>query len=289
MYLQGVRFEDGHVASDPVLVRQRHEKLAGGVAIGSPPAFWYPKGHPYHRLFKSKAGTAVLNAMLQQMLVKEVTSPCIYRIGGCRRLLDNHPRLIMAITRSTAVMFTYCRRNTDKNTTTSLAKHGTGDVSAEMWFQLLQALLEEDFLEHPGRAAPGQQYDYAAHMDLVSLPMFFITGDKDFANAGAIKRFGYEGVSSHVKEYVNLPGYGHTDLLMGLTAEQDGLPDDLRMDEDAHREVRTPLRIISARPLRGVIGPRCSPADCPTRQSPRSTPVSSTSASAGCRSGAAPS
>lgn len=141
MYLQGVRFEDGHVASDPVLVRQRHEKLAGGVAIGSPPAFWYPKGHPYHRLFKSKAGTAVLNAMLQQMLVKEVTSPCIYRIGGCRRLLDNHPRLIMALTRSPAVMFTYCRRNTDKDTTTSLAKHGTGDVSAEMWFQLLQALL----------------------------------------------------------------------------------------------------------------------------------------------------
>ena len=223
MYLQGVRFEDGHVVSDPVLVRQRHEKLAGGVTIGSPPAFWYPKGHPYHWVFESKAGKAAINAALQQMLVKEVTSPCL-RMGWPRSLMDNHPRLVMAVKRTPAMMFTYCRRNADKDATTSLAKWGTGDVSAGMWVQLLQAMLEQDFLEHPGRAEPGEQYDYATHMGLVSLPIFFLTGDKDFTNAGGIKRFGYDGVSSHVKEYVSLPSYGHTDLIMGITAEQDVYP-----------------------------------------------------------------
>jgi hypothetical protein len=91
-------------------------------------------------LADSRPGRAVINAMMQKMLVKEVTSPCVYGIGGPKRLLDDHPRLVMAITRS------------------------------------------------------------------------------------AIKRFGYDGVSSHIKEYANLPGYGYTDLLMGRTARHDVYP-----------------------------------------------------------------
>ena len=224
MFLQGVRFEDGHVVSDPALVRRHHEQLAGGVTIGSPPAFWYPKGNPYYLLFKSKPGAAVINAGIQQMLLKEVTAPRIVGIGGMGNALDGHPRAVMALSRTPFVISTYCRRNTTKDATTCLALFGQGDASAGMYVQLFQAIAEGTFLEHPGRAEPGQQYDYTDNMDLVSLPLLFLTGNYDFANPGAIKRFGYERVSSDIKQYVNLPGYGHTDLLMGRNAAEDVYP-----------------------------------------------------------------
>jgi pimeloyl-ACP methyl ester carboxylesterase len=224
MYLQGVRCEDGGVVSDETLLRERHEKLAGGIAMGSPPAFWYPAGHPYHLVFASRPARAVLWQLLSEMLRKECVSPRIFRPGGAKRFLDGRPRLQMAISRTPFMIPTYCRKNTDKDATTSLVRWGTGDVSAGMWVQLLQGLLEDEFLEHPGRAEPGRQYSYTAGMGLISLPMFFVTGDKDFANPGAIRRFGYDAVSSDVKDYLNLAGYGHTDMLMGRNAETEVYP-----------------------------------------------------------------
>ncbi|MHB8895567.1 MAG: alpha/beta fold hydrolase [Candidatus Geothermincolia bacterium] len=221
MFLQGIRYEDGRVVSDPELVRERHEKLTGGITIGSPPGFAYSKGDPYYMVFKSRAGTAVLNALKQEMLRRELTSPCVPRLGGNKGTLDNHPRVVMALSRNPLVTFTYCRSNTDKDTTTSLAKWGTGDTSAGMYVQLFGAILDEHFLEHPGRCAPGSQYDYTANMGKVTLPLFFLTGTHDFANPVTIRRLAFEQVSSDTKEYLCLPGYGHTDLLMGLNAEQD--------------------------------------------------------------------
>lgn len=222
MYLQGVRFEGGRVVSDPELVRTRHEKLLGGLTIGSPPGFSYSRGDPYYIAFKSRPGTAVLNFLNQQMLQKEIQSPRISGpAAGTGRL---GPRLTMALSRSPLVIFTYCRRNTDKDTTTSLAKWGTGDASAGMYVQLFSSLLDERFLEHPGRGEPGTLYDYTAGMGLLELPILFLTGSEDFANPHTIRRLGYEAVSSPVKEYVNLEGYGHTDLLMGKTVASDVYP-----------------------------------------------------------------
>ena len=221
MYLQGARFEDGRVVSDPALVTERHHKLAGGITMGSPPAFEYEKGNPYHYLFKSKVGAAVINAMNQQMLVKEVTSPRVDAAGAGYRVLLEHPRLLMALSRSPFFIPTYCRNNTDKDATTSLAKWGMGDASAGMYVQLFQSLLDGPFMEHPGRTEPDARYSYTDNMDLISLPMFFVTGTEDFANCESIRQYGFEQVSSPIKEYVNLPGYGHTDMLMGKHAEQD--------------------------------------------------------------------
>jgi hypothetical protein len=90
-----------------------------------------------------------------------------------------------------------------------------------MYVQLFSSILDEEFLEHPGRAAPAEQYDYTANMGQISLPIFFLTGTKDFANPETIRMFGYERVASETRKYVNLPGYGHTDLIMGLDAERD--------------------------------------------------------------------
>jgi pimeloyl-ACP methyl ester carboxylesterase len=224
MYLQGVHFEDGRVVSDPALIAERNGKLSGGVTIGSPPGFRYQKGDPYSLVFGSRAGRAVINAMNQEMLKNEVTSPHVAGLSSMGKLIEKHPRLVMAVSRSPFMFVTYCRRNTDKDTTTQLTRLGVGDASAGMYVQLFSALLDEEFLEHPGRCSPGSQYDYTANMGVISLPIFFLTGTEDFANPRTIKALGYEKVSSSTSEYACLDGYGHTDLIMGRDVEREVFP-----------------------------------------------------------------
>jgi pimeloyl-ACP methyl ester carboxylesterase len=225
MYLQGVRFEDGiRVVSDPMLVKAHQENLIGGVTIGSPPAFWWQPEHPVHKVIKSKIGTAALKSIIQIIRRKEETSPRIYKIGGRQRLFDDHPRVIMALSRGPCGAVAYHRANTDKETTTSLGKWGTDHVSAGMQVQLLEGLLNGNFRQHLPAGSSVEPYDYTEHMHLVSLPILFLTGDRDVANPAAIKRYGYERVTSDMKKFVVLSGYGHTDLVMGRNVERDVYP-----------------------------------------------------------------
>jgi pimeloyl-ACP methyl ester carboxylesterase len=222
MYLQGVRFEDGvRVVSDPKLVKAHHESLVGGVTIGSPPAFWWAKPHPLHRITESRVIKEALKAGVRMMRRREKTSPRVYRIGGKKKRFRDHPRIIMALSRSPYGAVAYYRPNTDKETTTSLGRWGTDDVSAGMWVQLLEGLLNGDLHQHLPDEEAIVRYNYTEHMHLVSLPILFLTGNRDFANPAAIKRFGYETVASDMKKFVDLSGYGHTDLLMGRNVERD--------------------------------------------------------------------
>jgi len=225
MYLQGVRFEDGvRVVSDPQLAKAHRESLVGGVTIGSPPAFWWARPHPLYRITESRVIKAVLKAGIRMMRRREETSPRVYGIGGRKRLFRDHPRLIMAVSRSPYGAVAYYRPNTDKETTTSLGRWGTDDVSAGMWVQLLEGLLNGDLHQYLPAGSNVDPYDYTEHMHLVSLPILFLTGNRDFANPAAIKRFGYERVKSDMKKFVDLSGYGHTDLAMGRNVEKEVFP-----------------------------------------------------------------
>lgn len=81
-----------------------------------------------------------------------------------------------------------------------------------------------NFVQHPPADESVEPYDYTEGMELVSIPMLFLTGDKDLAPLSAIERYGLDGVSSEVKKPVSLPGYGHTDLLVGRNAYRDVYP-----------------------------------------------------------------
>jgi poly-beta-hydroxyalkanoate depolymerase len=39
-----------------------------------------------------------------------------------------------------------------------------------------------------------------------------------------IRRYGHDRISSQVKKFVMLPGYGHTDLVMGRRVEEEVYP-----------------------------------------------------------------
>jgi len=224
MYLQGARFENGNtVVSDPSLVVSRHQKLFGAATMGAPSVFCWPIDDPDRKGVNFETGRKAVKSYISMMLAKEQVSPRVYRTGSRIGLLKRHPRLIMAITRSPLAAGAYHRPNTDRETTTSLALWGRDDVSAGMWVQRLWSLLDGDLRQYPPSAPGARPYNYAENMRKITLPIFFITGEKDFSPA-AVKRYGYESVSSEMREYVQLPGYGHVDMLIGSDVETDVFP-----------------------------------------------------------------
>lgn len=225
MYLQGTRFEDGNmVVSDPGLVADRHGKLLGAATMGAPSVFCWPYDDPDRKGFNgSEAGRRRLKSHIEMMLAKEAVSPRVYATGSRSGIVRRHRRLVMAITRSPFVAGAYNRSNTDKETTTSLALWGKDDVSAGMWIQRLLSLLEGDLRQYPPSEPGARPYDYAENMSLITLPLLFLTGGRDYS-PNAIDRYGYQVVSSEKKRYVRLPEYGHTDMLMGSRAHRDVYP-----------------------------------------------------------------
>ena len=225
MYLQGVRFEGEHrVVSDPELVERRNRSLAGGIAIASPPAFWWPRFHPFHIATESSIGRGILGLAILQMRARGKLFPHV-RVGkGLKALVFNRPRAIKALSRSPLGILLYCRRNTDSETTTSLVKWAGDDVSARMFIQLMDGIWNLNFRQYFPLTYREEPYDYTMNMHLITLPMLFITGEKDFASYQAIRRYGYDRISSAKKDFMTFPGYGHTDLVMGKTVEQEVYP-----------------------------------------------------------------
>ena len=225
MYLQGVRFEGPyHVVSDPVLVKERNEKLMGGIPIASPPAFWWPRLHPFHISTASSLGRALLGASVLLIRIRGMFAPRV-RLGTLvLEAVKNRPKLIKAVSRSPVGMLLYCRRNTDSQTTTSLVKWGGDDVSANMYVQLVDGVWGTNFRQYFPFTFRDEPYDYTLNMNLITLPILFVTGEKDFANSEGIRRYGYDRISSKEKKFVVFPGYGHTDLVMGKNVENEVYP-----------------------------------------------------------------
>lgn len=222
MYLQGARFEEPyHVVSDPDLVKERNSKLLGGIPIASPPAFRWSRAHPFNIAARSRLGRNLLGAGIALMRLGGLASPKV-KIGSLAlEVTGGRPKLIKALSRSPVGMQLYCRRNTDSDTTTSLIKWAGDDATVNMYIQLVDGIWGGNIRQYFPFAFEGDPYDYTLNMNLITLPMLFISGEKDFASAECIRRYGYERISSEKKKMVVFPGYGHTDLVMGKNVERD--------------------------------------------------------------------
>lgn len=228
MYLQGVRYEgdpsDCIVVSDPALLQERNSKLLGGIAIASPPAFWWPRHHPFQIASESSFGRSIIGAMVLMNRVRSRVAPRV-RIGSnAKNAVLNRPRGLKFLSRSPIGIMLYNRRNTDSETSTSLVKWGADDVSAKMSVQLIDGIWNINCRQYFPFIFRADPYDYTLNMPLIKAPMLFVTGDKDFANWEGIKRYGFDRISSEVKQFVMLPGYGHTDLVMGRQVSDDVYP-----------------------------------------------------------------
>jgi pimeloyl-ACP methyl ester carboxylesterase len=228
MYLQGVRFEgdpaECRVVSDPVLREERHAKLLGGVAIASPPAMWWPRHHPFQVISESSIGRSLLGTMVLFNRARTRFARRV-RIGSnAKNVVFNRPKGLRALSRSPIGILLYNRKNTDSETSTCLVKWGADDVSARMSVQLIDNIWNINLRQYYPFVFRHDPYDYTLNMPLIELPMLYLAGDKDFANWEGIKRYGYDRISSDVKEFIMLPGYGHTDLVMGRRVSEEVYP-----------------------------------------------------------------
>jgi len=52
-------------------------------------------------------------------------------------------------------------------------------------------------------------------------PILFVAGDKDKLAPPSAVKYAYENVSSKDKEYIELEGYGHCDMIIGKNAKEE--------------------------------------------------------------------
>ncbi len=224
MYLQGARFAGGDtVVSDPGLVAERHGKLAGAVTLGAPGAFSWPADDPERKGVNRAVNRRYVEHYIRVMREKESSSPRIHRRGSRNGFLRSHPRITSALVRTPLAVNVYNRANTDRDATTALVYNGRDDVSAAMWLQRLESVLGGDLVQHRPVDRRVDAFNYTRNMHLITLPVMFITGDRDY-NPRMVESFAYEIVSSVKKEFVRLPGYGHIDMLMGRNVASEVYP-----------------------------------------------------------------
>lgn len=213
MYLQGASFRrrEGRevFSADLALAAERNQQLACGVAIGSPPAFAWPKGGFFGLLSNSRAVRALLGRALALLEERKEAHPR-FPVGlPISRMAWRHP-LATAMLATTPVAITFYNwKNVESDVAVSIARWGTDDVSTAMACQLLRSILEGEVRSFDG------SYSYTGNMGRITAPILFVTGSEDFANPEIIAGMAYEAVESEVRDFLNIPGYGHTDLVMG--------------------------------------------------------------------------
>ncbi len=217
-YLQGAAFreEGGRPVfhADEGLARERNRSIACGVAVGSPPAFYWEGDDFFGRLSNRPAYRAALKGLLSALRPLEGRGHSLPLGVPASRLAGRSPRLAAAIALSPLGVLLYNRDNIEAGAGASLVKWAGDDVSPAMARQLLYGLVNRDFLSHD------RGHDYTANMHRVTAPMLFISGTEDFAGAGCISRYGYERAASERKDFHCFPGFGHTDLIMGRSVDE---------------------------------------------------------------------
>jgi pimeloyl-ACP methyl ester carboxylesterase len=223
MYLQGIVVEPANadflVTSDSELAAQRNRSILGGIAMASPPAFYFG-GKDWAEGLSSMPLSKALTGWTIQYL--RWTNNFFRRISlkGAPGMADSLPRVARIL--AAKGPFAACLYNVENvypDVGYSLLKWSGDSVSTRMTAQILALSRDSDLKDYYGR------HNYTENMDLITAPLFFISGSEDFAGPENIRVYGYETVSSPIKRFKLYPGYGHTDLVIGKRVAEEVYPD----------------------------------------------------------------
>lgn len=224
-FLQGVGYaeEEGgrRVVPDQALSAERNEAVAAVVSVAGPVCFRWPKDSRFHWLLETPLSRLVLRGVAAALRrVNEVT-PRVRVESMVVGMLTRVPWLGYSLLKAGLLFFANLE-NVSREAFLELLLSGSSDVSFLEAYQLADSMLKKDFTEMtalPG-GFKGEPHNFTRAIGMVTAPILFITGDLDAVNHKTTFRYGYEGVSSEVKDFKCFVGYGHLDLLMGLEARE---------------------------------------------------------------------
>jgi hypothetical protein len=227
-FLQGLKYVEGdggrRLEPDPELSRQRNEDIAAVVSIAGPTCFRWPTGSRNYWLLGSPPMRLALRGV--RVILRWVSSRVAHVPveTTATTLLRVAPRLAQVILRLALFNFVNLK-NTTPETFAEAVISGGSDVSFVQAYQLMDSLIEQDFMGLTAvEEAGGLAHNFTKSIDMITAPILFVAAESDPVDYRVLYSEGFMKVSSDIKDYRCFVGFGHLDLLLGTRAAETVFP-----------------------------------------------------------------
>ncbi len=222
-FLQGVEYveEDGvkRLRPDRELAEKRNDQVAAVVSIAGPVCFRWPTHNKFYWMMASPPARLIFRGLraLVSRIVPLVAQVPVEQVVTA--MFNFSPRLGYFLARI-ALDGYINMKNTNTAHFLETVLSGGSDVSTREVYQLFDALITHDFTEGSSLVDEGVRdpYNFSNGVGTITAPILFITGGRDAVDSQAVYEWGFQRVSSDVKDFKNFEDYGHIDLLMGQDA-----------------------------------------------------------------------
>jgi len=227
-FLQGLVYVDDEagvrVEPDAELSKQRNEEVAAVVSVAGPTCFRWPVASKNYWLMGSPISRVLLRPVRSGLGFVSRRTHHVPIETMVTTMLKVAPRLGQLVLR--LALFNFLNmKNTTPETFVEVLASGGSDVSFVQAYQLLDALLEQDFT---GMSAVGgggaEPHNFTNSIDMITAPILFVTGELDPVDHRTVYREGFLKVASEVKDYRCFIDFGHLDLLLGTEARSTVFP-----------------------------------------------------------------
>ena len=229
VYLMGLDYRDENgfrrIWPDLKLSREHNNSIAAHVSLGGPVCFRWPRSNWHYWIIETPPARLVLRGIRaaisgmgrrrQQVRVEETVTAIL-------RLMPRMGPLLM----KPVFAFFANMRNMNEETYLETLLSGLSDVSFAETYQFFDAALSKDFLECRALLGdfPDKPCNYTENAHLLETPILFVTGELDPVHPETVYSYGFERVSSEVKDFRRFEGFGHLDLILGLRAADEVFP-----------------------------------------------------------------
>jgi pimeloyl-ACP methyl ester carboxylesterase len=229
VYMMGLdyRVEGGfrRIMPDLELASEHNSSIAAHVSIGGPVCFRWPRNNWHYWVIETPAARLALRGMRAAIGGMGKRRRQVRVEEGVTAILRFMPRLGPVLIKPAFAFFANMR-NMSRETYLETLLSGLSDISFAEAYQFTDAALTKDFLECRAILGdfPGEPCNYTENAHLVEAPVLFVTGELDPVNPETVYRYGFERVSSEVKDFRSFEGFGHLDLILGLRAKDEVFP-----------------------------------------------------------------
>lgn len=221
-FLQGLKYvgEGGarRLEPDAELCRKRNDQVAAVVSVAGPTTFRWPVGSKSYWLMGSPPMRLLFSGLRPILKMISTKAPHVPIELFITTMLKVAPRTGQAILRLALVNFVNLN-NTTPETFVEAIISGGSDVSFIQTYQLVDAIVEQDFTGLTAVEDTGSSvHNFSKSMDTITAPILFVAAENDAVDYRVLYSEGYEKVSSDVKDYKCFIDFGHLDLLLGTEA-----------------------------------------------------------------------